>query len=415
MRNAPVGRAALPLLLAALAGCQSGGGAATDAKQPKPTGTPVYEVRLDDQLQAASKATTASGSSAFTWTLSYGSAKGTAVDRTTGTQDYAKKTARAERTVTVPRRFPEDAAGDLGGTPGGPGAPGTYLVDGNDVTYETRKGDWLRYSASAPKEMVDFYDGVLQYAGDAAPYGRTLAEVVRHADAQKQPAKGADGSRTYTLSVPPQTAAAALPVRLENALLYNDDAERVPLTVVLDGEGRLTSATADYTPALKALHDAGRLKGVTSLKAEYRLTRLGAAPVPAPPAAAKAAADAEKAVTPLAQVAPGACGSADTGLGGSLQVVRVVPCGAGADLRVFGQVKIKEKLRGQQDPDALATRKARDKCERAYGAAPKSWTADGRPAGGFYTYGSAANSYAYVGPDVDVDGTFTCYVRTSRD
>lgn len=410
MKSGPTGWAALPLLLAALAGCQSGGGTA-DAKEPKPTGTPVYEVRLDDQLQAASRATTAAGTSAFTWTLSYGSAKGTAVDRTTGVQDYAKKTARAERVLTVPRLFPEGAAGDLGSARGGSGAPETYLVDGNDVTYRTRKGDWLRYSTSASKEMVDLYDDVLQYAGDAAPYGRTLAEVVRNSDAEKQPAKGADGSRTYTLSVPPQTAAAALPQRLENPLRYDDDAEPVSLTVVLDAEGRLTSASADYTQALKTLHKEDLLKGVTSLKAEYRLTRLGAAPVPAPPAGAKAAADAAKALTPLLKVKPGACGSADTGLGGRLELVRVIPCGHTADLRVFGQVSVKETVQG--DPMGVASRRSHEKCRAAYRNVPPAWVAHARPAGTFVAYGSQSSAFAYTGPDIEVSGDFTCYVQLS--
>ncbi|MCX2181739.1 hypothetical protein KV205_14525 [Streptomyces sp. SKN60] len=413
MRNAPVGWAALPLLLAALAGCQSGGGgAATDAKAPKPTGTPVYEVRLDDQLSAASRATTAAGSSAFTWTLSYGSAKGTAVDRTTGTQDYAKDTARAERVLDIPRRFPEDAAADLGGRSGAKPVPEVYEVKGNQVDYRTRQGGWLRYSSQASMDVVDLFGSILVRAGDAAPFGGTLAEVVRNADAEKQPTKGADGSRTYELSVPWQTAYDALPASLVEPAMFSDRGGLVSLTVVLDGQGRLTRTSADYTSLLKWMHEGGVLKGVTSLKAEYTLTGHGSTAVPAPVAAKSGRMeDAEKALTPLAKLKPGACGSADTGLGVSLALVRTVPCGKDADLRVFGQVKIKETI--QRNPTGVADKKAGERCRSAFRTAPDAWVADARPAGTYFTSGSSSSSSSYTGPDVEIAGDFTCYVQLS--
>ncbi|MFF5974524.1 hypothetical protein ACFY7C_23685 [Streptomyces sp. NPDC012769] len=405
--------ALLPVLLTALAACQSGGeGGGADARAPKPSVTPVYEVRLDDQLSAASKATTAAGSAAFSWTLTYGSDKGTAVDRTTGTQDYAKDTAQAERVLEVPRRFPADAAAELGGRPGSSAAPETYVVAGNDVTYRTRQGDWLRYSSSAPMELVDLFDGVLHRAGETAPYGGTLAEVVRVSDAERQPDKGADGSRTYRLSVPPQTAEAALPPQFSSSLTSDKSAARVPLTVVLDGEGRLTAATADFGPVLDTLHEDGLLEGVTSLKAEYRLSRHGEATVPAPPAGAKRAQAAEKALTPLTKAKPGDCGSTDTGLGGSLELVRVTPCdGKAAELRVFGQVEVKETIEG--NPTGVAVKKAQEKCEAKYRAAPRAWVRGARPADTFYTYGAGSSSSAYTGPDVDIEGTYACYVYTA--
>ncbi|MEV6326834.1 hypothetical protein [Streptomyces sp. NPDC051909] len=412
MRNVPVRWAALPLLLAALAGCRSGGAAATDAKAPKPTGTPVYEVRLDDQLSAASRATTAAGSSAFTWTLSYGSAKGTAVDRTTGTQDYAKDTARAERVLDIPRRFPEDAVADLGGRSGAKPVPEVYEVKGNQVDYRTRQGGWLRYSSQASMDVVDRFAGILMRAGDAAPFGGTLAEVVRNADAEKQPAKGADGSRTYELSVPWQTANDALPASLADAAMYSDRDGLVSLTVVLDGQGRLTRASADYTTLLKWMHEGGVLKGVTSLKADYTLTGHGGTTVPAPTAEKSGTLeDAEKALAPLAEVKPGACASSDTGLGVSLALVRTVPCGKDADLRVFGQVKIKETI--QENPTGVADKKARERCRSAFRSAPDAWVADAHPAGTYFTTGSSSSSSSYTGPDVEIAGDFTCFVRLS--
>ncbi|MGO4631800.1 hypothetical protein AB4225_12750 [Streptomyces sp. 2RAF24] len=400
---------ALPLLLTALAACQSGGqDAKPTAATPSPTPTPVFSVRLDDQLTAASRATTAAGSAAFTWTLTYGSAKGTAVERVTGVQDYAKDTARAERVVEIPRGFPGDAARELGGEPVGSRKPRTFAVSGNQVSYRTADGDWLRYSSAASGDIVDLMDGALQRAGDAAPYGRTLAEVVSVADATRPPVKGADGSRTYQVDVPVTYATAALPQALD---ISQDSARQAPgpvrTTVVLDKDGRLVRATADYAPALKLLHDEHRLKGVTSLRADYALSGHGKTPVPPLPAGAKVQ-DAEKALTDLHKVRPGGCASLDTGLG-DLGLVRVVPCGARADLRVFGQVTFKKSLQG--DPDGVAVREGQDRCEAAYGSVPHAWIADGRPAGRFTTYGQGTTSSAYTGPDVDVEGVYTCFVE----
>ncbi|MFC8511094.1 hypothetical protein ACFU3J_15800 [Streptomyces sp. NPDC057411] len=401
----------LPLLLTTLAACQSGGqDGKPEAKPAPPSATPVFSVRLDDQLSAASEATRAAGSAAFTWTLRYGSAKGTAVERVTGVQDYAKDTARAERVLDIPRRFPEDAAADLGGQPGGPREPQQYAVSGNRVSYRTAGGSWLRYSSSASSDVVDLMDDALQRAGEVAPYGRTLAEVVSVADATKPPVKGADGTRTYRLAIPLTYATGALPKRIE---VGQDSARQapgpIPLTVVLDAEGRLVRATADYAPALKLLHDGHRLKGVTSLRAEYVLSGHGRTPVPPLPAGERTQ-DAEKALTPVHKVRPGACVSRDTGLA-SIDLVRVVACGPGADLRVFGQVKVKKTIQG--DPDGVAPGIAEDKCVAAYRSVPRAWIADAHPAATHYSYGGAAVSYAYTGPDVTVEGDYTCYVDIS--
>ncbi|MFD7975752.1 hypothetical protein [Streptomyces sp. NPDC059071] len=404
--------ALLPLLLAALTACQSAGGQEPGAEaKGKPSATPVFDVRLDDQLSAATRATQAAGTARFTSTLSYGSAKGTAVDRASGDQDYARDLARAGRELTVPRRFPADAAADLGRRPGERPVTESYVVEGNQVDYRTRQGGWLRYSSQASMDVVDLFDGILQRAGDAAPYGGTLAEVVRNADATKQPVKAADGSRTYELTVTPQIAAPALPESLQGPLKYDKGSSRIALTVVLDDKGRLRRASADYTPALERMHEEGLLKGVTSLKAEYSLTGLGSTRPPGPADEGAKVEDAEKALTPLTEVEPGACGSADTGLGGSLLLVRVVPCGTKADLRVFGQVKVNETVQG--DPDGVAQRKAGDRCGAKFGSAPRAWVADARPEDTYFTYGAGATSFAYTGPDVDVEGDYTCYVVTS--
>ncbi|MFG3348222.1 hypothetical protein ACGF1Z_24580 [Streptomyces sp. NPDC048018] len=406
----PAAAALVPLLLTALAACQSGGSATGAAASP--TATPVFDVRLDDQLQAATKATTAAGNAAFTSTLRYGSAHGTAVDRASGTQDYTGDAARAERELSVPRGFPAEAADDLGARPGRASVPETYVIKGNRVDYRTRQGGWLRYSSKASMDVVDLYEGILDRAGETAPYGGTLAEVVRSADATKPPVKDADGRRTYELTVPPQTAAPALPYSVRSPLTYDRGAERVALTVVLDAQGRLQRASADYTPVLKRMHAEGVLKGVTSLKAEYTLSGLGTTVMPGPEAGqGTRTEDAEKALTPLTEVGPGACGSTDTGLGGSLGLVRVVPCGRTADVRVFGQVTVKETVQGA--PDGVAEREAGERCGTKFHSVPDAWVADARPDGTYFTYGAGSSSSSYTGPDTDVEGTYTCYVQVS--
>ncbi|MCZ0981361.1 hypothetical protein O1L60_26940 [Streptomyces diastatochromogenes] len=273
----------LPLLLAAV-GCQAAGPAAEpDARTASPTGKPVFAERLRDQLNAASRATVASGSARFTATLTYGSAAGDAVERTTGVLDYAKDTARVERTVTVPRGFPEKAATqDLGRVPGAT-AREQYAVDENDVSYRTPGGTWLRYSASGSKEFTDTVSDVLEYAGENDPWGHTLAEVVRHTDPERNPEKKGDGGRRYEVPVRASSAAGALP---NGVALHLDprSADEVTLTVDLDKDGRLVRAAADFRPVLGTLHANGALGGVTSLRAEYVLTDHGRTTVPPVPA-----------------------------------------------------------------------------------------------------------------------------------
>ncbi|PVC73396.1 hypothetical protein [Streptomyces sp. CS081A] len=158
----------LPLLLAAV-GCQTAGtGEEPAAKAASPTGKPVFEERLADQLNAASRATAASGSARFTATLTYGSAGGTAVERVTGVLDYARDAARVERSVDVPRGFPEEAAADLGRAPGDR-AREVYAVEKNDISYRTARGTWLHYDASGSTEFADSVGALMEYAGEAAP------------------------------------------------------------------------------------------------------------------------------------------------------------------------------------------------------------------------------------------------------
>ncbi|MFJ8662613.1 hypothetical protein [Streptomyces sp. NPDC093795] len=398
--------ATLPLLFAAVGCDTSGPGEEPAAKAASPTGKPVFEERLRDQLNAASRATAASGSARFTATLTYGSARGTAVERTTGVLDYAMDTARVERSVDIPRDFPELAATvDLGHAPGTT-AREQYTVEENDVSYRTSAGTWLRYSASGSMEFADTVSDFLEYAGETAPWGRTLAEVVRHADPERNPEPTPDGGRRYELRIDGRSAAVALPKAFGHALDQDRTAE-VPLTVVLDKDGRLLRAEADYEAVLDALHIRGVLGGVTSLRAEYVLTDHGKAPVTPVPVRERSQ-DAEQATTTLQGVKPGACASTDTGLG-SMVRVRPVPCGKDADLRVFGHVRVDMTVQG--DPRGVGEEAADEKCGARHRTAPGAWTAGGRPAGSYRVGGGTSISYRYTGADSTVSGDYTCYVH----
>ncbi|MFE5832559.1 hypothetical protein ACFQ67_22120 [Streptomyces sp. NPDC056488] len=397
----------LPLLLAAV-GCQTAGtGEEPAAKAASPTGKPVFEERLDDQLSAASRATAATGSARFTATLTYGSATGTAVERVTGVLDYARDTARVERSADVPRGFPEAAAAGLGREPGDR-ARQVYAVEKNDVSYRTSLGTWLRYDASGSLEFADNVGNFMEYAGEAAPWGRTLAEVVRHANPERQPVPTPDGGRRYEVDVDVRSAAEALPHSLAYAFVGTKTADEVPLTVVLDKDGRLLRAEADYRSVLGTLRGQDVLKGVTSLRAEYVLTGHGGQKVPPVPAG-EPVEDAERVTVTLPALKAGACASYDTGLG-HLSLVRPVPCGKDADLRVFGQERIDETFKGQ-DPSGVGDRLASERCEKAYRKAPAAWTSGGRTSGRYWVAGDESLTFTYVGPDATVTGDFTCYVR----
>ncbi|MFJ6249012.1 MULTISPECIES: hypothetical protein [unclassified Streptomyces] len=397
----------LPLLLAAV-GCQTAGtGEELAAKAAPPTGKPVFEERLDDQLAAASRATAATGSARFTATLAYGSAGGTAVERVTGVLDYARDTARVERSVDVPRGFPGAAAADLGREPGDR-ARQVYAVERNDVSYRTSRGTWLRYAASGSMEFADSVGTFMEYAGEAAPWGRTLAEVVRHANPERQPVPTPDGGRRYEVDVHVRGAAEALPHSLAYAFVGTKAADEVPLTVVLDEDGRLLRAEADYGSVLGTLRGQGILRGVTSLRAEYVLTGHGGQKVPPVPAG-EPVEDAERVTVTLPALKAGACASHDTGLG-HLSLVRPVPCGKDADLRVFGQERIDETFEGR-DPSGVGDRLASERCEKAHRKAPAAWTSGGRPSGRYWVSGNESLAFTYDGPEATVTGDFTCYVR----
>ncbi|MFF8408023.1 hypothetical protein [Streptomyces omiyaensis] len=396
-------------LLTALVGCEDPAGGAKGAGESgaSPAATPTRAAVLDlpvrRQPSAAASALPESGTARFTATVTYASAGGSAVERTDGVLDWGKDAARAERVRRTPAGFPGSLADELGLAPGAT-VRQSFAVEGNEVAYRPRGEAWLKYAASDPKEFADRVDGVLDLAGDAAPWGRTLAEVLKTSSAEEREALPGGGFR-YRTSVDAYGAHVALPPAVARHVGHGP-ARRV--VVDLDREGRLVRAEADFGPLLKELHRDGELRGLTGLRVELALTGHGA-PVTALVPATERFEAARTVLTPLAEVEPGACASGDTGLDHT-GVVRVVRCGAGADLRVFGQRRIDETVRNA-NPEGLGDRLAAERCGRDFRAAPAAWTSGARPAGTYRVSGTERISFVYTGPDASARGDFTCYVR----
>ncbi|MFE6378645.1 hypothetical protein [Streptomyces roseolus] len=403
---------ALPLLLA-VAGCESGAERADGPRGEAPTATatataspsrlPVFEMPPRRQPAAAGEALADIGTARFTQTVTYRTSGGSAVERTVGVLDWGKEAARAERTRRVPAGFSASVADDLDFTPGRTERH-EYAVEGNEIAYRQESGVWLRYAASDPKEFADAAGGVLGLAGDAAPWGGTLAEVLKVSSAVDSEALPG-GGRRYRTHVDDLTARSALPTAVAGHAEGRGPAQTV--VVELDRRGRLVRAEADFGKLLAHLHDEGTLRRLTGLRVELALTGHGT-PVTALVPATQRSETARTVLTAMTGVKPGACASTDTGLGHT-GLVRVVPCG-GADLRVFAQQRIDETVRNA-DPEGVGDQLAVDRCRADFRTAPAAWKAGARPADTFWTTGHERISFVFTGPDAHARGDFTCYVR----
>ncbi|MFD8014863.1 hypothetical protein [Streptomyces sp. NPDC058955] len=400
---------ALPLLLAVV-GCESGAGRTGDpggegtSASASPSRPSVFEAPADKQPGVAGDRLADSGTARFTTTVTYTTSGGSAVERTTGVLDWRKDAARAERARQVPAGFPAAVADDLGLTPGLSDRH-EYAVEGNEVAYRQKSGAWLRYTASDPKKFADLAGGVLGLSGDAAPWGRTLAETLKMSSALGHEARP-DGGRRYRTHVDGLTAQSALPSNVTGHLDGYGSAQTV--VVDLDRQGRLVRAEADFGPLVEELRKAGSLRGLTGLRVELALTGHGG-PVAALVPATERSEAARTVLTPFDEVETGACASRDTGLD-TPEIVRVVPCGRGADLRVVGQHLIDEPIE-DEGREARARRLAAERCGADFRAAPAAWTAGVRPAGTYRVSGEERFDFPSGGKrGTAVEGDFTCYV-----
>ncbi|MFG2590156.1 hypothetical protein [Streptomyces sp. NPDC048438] len=398
----------LPVLIGT-AGCGAG--------EKAPAGEAVYGQPLAEQFQAAAGATREAGTAAFVSMLTYGAAGGDAVQRARGSQDYERGTARAELGLDAPRTFPEGTLELLRGS--APKGKQVLATADDDVYVRSGSSAWLKYTPEAVNKFGEATGEVAGHAaGDAAPYSGTLADLVPRAIPREAPERRADGSRVYRVDLLPEVAGELLPRHLRGA----GDAwgtESVGLTVRLDADGRLTSASADLAPVLAALHNQGMLLEVKRLRATYELTAFGE-PVKRPFDDGEPVEDAVEVLASVDTLTRGRCATTDgTGLG-TEEIVRPVDCADRHDIRVLGQVEVDRVFPGQ--PIIGSTdRYGKEECERADAAAPKDWRRGGRYADGFRVQGESEVSVSVAmdgdpgnGTETTVTGSYTCYLTVAR-
>ncbi|WP_327114479.1 hypothetical protein OG206_10135 [Streptomyces sp. NBC_01341] len=400
-------RAAAALLLPVIIGM-----AGCAAEDKAPAGEAVYGRPLAEQFQAATDATRDAGTAVFSSTLTYGAAGGDAVDRTRGSLDYARGTSFAKLGLDADRHFPAGLRERLGAAD--PKGGRVLATSGEDVYVRHGASSWLKFTPRAVNELGESTGVIAAHAaGDAAPYSGTLADLVPRLIPREKPVRKADGSRVYAVTALPEVASELLPRDLQS--LQGDwGLDPVDVTVRLDADGRLSSATADLGPVLDRLHEQRELLGVKRLRAAFALSAFGEPVKGKGPSGGKGAEDAAEVLAPVAGLADGRCATTgDTGLGAA-EVVRPVDCAKPHDLRVLGHVKVDRTLPG--DPDVRGgDGYARTACERVYAAAPKDWRRGGAYADGFSVMGDSevTLTVGQGGTETTVTGAYTCYLQRS--
>ncbi|MER5631589.1 hypothetical protein [Streptomyces nitrosporeus] len=391
------------VLIPALAATAACGGSETKEQD---TGKAVYGLPLQEQFNAATEATRGTGTAAFTSTLTYTSRGGKAVERTEGSLDFDKGTARAAVTLKVDRGFDKGGA-ELVGEPGST-AGRTLSTRGDDVYVRQDSSPWLRYTPEAitrlgvPTRAVSAHT-----AGDVAPYSGTLADLVPRMIPRTAPEQDEAGGRLYRVTTLPETAAELLPPELQ--VTQGDEVE---VTVRLDPAGRLSEVTADLSPLLVTLSkDDDRAEGITSLEAAYTIGSYGE-PVSGHEPDGDVQ-DAAEVLTPIGDMKRGRCAASDTGLGG-FAVVRPVDCAKKHTVRVLGQTEVKETfpMRAEySDPDVYG----QEQCRRIHAEAPDAWVREAAVPGRLkvFGYGTVDQTFGGEVTGTVVSGDYTCFLTTS--
>ncbi|MFF5128068.1 hypothetical protein ACFY41_14250 [Streptomyces syringium] len=384
-------------------------GAPGGDKPPKPA-HPVFDAEQSMQLLKARDVTRQSGLARFTSTVVVGSAGGDAVETSRGEQDFGRGTAYAERTVSIPDDFPERVADRLG-----PPGTETFAIRARQVL--VRDGSvWLHYRPVGVGPVADAMRSLGRFAGEAAPFGDTLAEAIPSARPQGRPVVREDGGRDYRAVVPGGVAAAVLPSGLGKMKDgWNSEAGKgqngmFPMEIRLDSRGRVTRATMDLTPLLAQMRD---VEGVKSVRATYELSGHGGRATRSLPGPSTVE-DATKTLTLIGEVAPGDCALFAPGLA-SAAMVRTVPCARKHDLRVFGQALV--GILGSRAVEEGAARKdAVASCGDQFREAPEAWVREAVPAGRYVVTGGSRFT-GHIGAsgksNSRLRGQYTCYVRTS--
>ncbi|MFD4377038.1 hypothetical protein [Streptomyces sp. NPDC058486] len=343
------------LLLTACTG-SDGGAEATPAAHPVFSAPPARQVLL------ALRHTQETGGAALRQTVTFTAGRTTAVQTVAGRVDFAGARGEASSEWRIAPDFPMAAQdtllGHLAALETG-AARGRYTVDTRAIHYRAGSaGYWLRYEGDI--KPLWGIDSVSHLRGTESAVGGTLLEVLGgvrpHAKGEAAPG----GGRTYRADFPLAQALALFPMDLRHELapeplFAGSPGAPVPVTVEVDGEGRIVRARADLAAVLPTTADSA-LAEVTGLWVELALSGFGA-PAPAVGATPDGQVlDAARSVVPLYEAASGSCVDVDTGMRHRRLVTRL-SCDGPHDARITGQHALGAAYPG---PDA-----ARERAERA--------------------------------------------------
>ncbi len=393
--------AALPAVLLLLTACSGGDDGDAHAKA-QPSRHPVFDQPLDRQVFLALRETQKSGSASFTQTVSFGSAKGTAVQTLSGRLDFTEGAGEAAVRWQVPEKYSAAAKETLLGiTPGGTAGAGSgrFVVDRQQIHYRAASaGYWLRYDSTDTLAAGDGNDPIGHLRGSESPVGGTLLEGVGGSDAKAQQS-GPAGGRTYRTEMPFSTGWTMFPADLRKELAAEMGTSALqagfPLTVSVDPRGRITHSRADMS---RLLRKSGTLADVTSLTMDLTLTGFGSSkPAGAPTGSVRKAAEA---VLPMRDVKNGGCVDFDTGRRAA-HVVAGVPCSGPYDARVFIQLPLRPGATAAETQE-----RADIACALAHDAVRPAWVPKKAEIWSWWTPGHASGP---GGKDL-----VTCYLTTKR-
>ncbi|MFF7810645.1 hypothetical protein ACFZCF_01770 [Streptomyces sp. NPDC007945] len=367
--------AALAAVATLLLGACTGSGGDTEAA---PAAHPVFSAPPARQVFLALRHTQETGGAALRQTVTFTAGRTTAVQTVTGRVDFAGARGEASSDWRIDPGFPATARdtilGDLVALETG-AARGRYTVDTRAIHYRAGSaGYWLRYEGDI--EPLWGVDSVSHLRGTESAVGGTLLEVLSGVRPKAGGGTVPGGGRTYRADFPLAHALALFPGDLVQELapiplFAGSPGAPVPVSVEVDGEGRIVRAGADLAAALPSSEESA-LAEVTGLRVELTLSDFG------PPAPAVGTApdgrvlDAARSVVPLYEAAAGSCVDLDTGMRHRSLVARV-PCEGRHDARITGRHDLDGAYPG---PDA-----ALDRAERACAdvKSPGNWRAWSTP------------------------------------
>ncbi|MEU2503749.1 hypothetical protein ABZ621_03460 [Streptomyces sp. NPDC007863] len=375
-RRSAARSAVLATVAALLLGACTGFGGDTAAAPPA---HPVFSAPPARQVFLALRHTQETGGASLRQSVTFTSGRTTAVQTVTGRVDFAGARGEASSDWRIAPGFPETARdtllGRLAALETGT-ARGRYTVDTRAIHFRAGSaGYWLRYEGDIEPHWG--IDSVSHLRGTESAVGGTLLEVLSGVRPKAGGGAVPGGGRTYRADFPLAHAYALFPEDLRNELapeplFAGSGGAPVPVTVEVDGEGRIVRARADLAAVLPTTKDSA-LTEVTGLRIDLTLGDFGP-PTPAVGTAPDGRVlDAARSVVSLYEAAPGSCVDLDTGMRHRRLVTRV-SCDGRHDVRITGQHELDGAYPG---PDAVRERAARA-CADVKG--PRTWHAWSSPA-----------------------------------